>query len=157
MKKRWFVCIRNKFEMVIQKADNDLAKLCDFASKYLENTLKCEDFAFLFNEIRSSDFKRQFLGLLCLDYLLDAERCLIKKVIDGNLVPKLIDFLEQEDFPDLQKKSAWFLTKIVKNGTEKQIHYLINFGFISPLLKLLASNNILVVEYVKCFVYFQLA
>jgi hypothetical protein len=81
----------------------------------------------------------KFVGVCGIRRLLTMEEnSPIQKVIDNNLVPKLIHFLSRDDFPQLQFESAWCITNIAC-GEHKYAQTLLDHGAIEALIKLL--NN----------------
>jgi hypothetical protein len=69
----------------------------------------------------------------------------LQKVIDNNLVPKFIANLARDDFPQIQFESAWCITNIAC-GEHKFAQNLLDHGAIEALIKLLAAQNIEVIE-----------
>ena len=78
----------------------------------------------LFGEIASKDWNRKYTALVLLDSVLEETengKLLVKKLIDGHFVPKLIDVLESDEFPHLQLESAWILRGIILRATNLEI------------------------------------
>jgi len=69
----------------------------------------------------------------------------LQRVIDNNLVPKLLALLTREDFPQLQFEAAWCITNIAC-GEHKYSQNLLDHGAIEALIKLLGSKSLEVVE-----------
>lgn len=69
----------------------------------------------------------------------------LQRVIDNNLVPKLISNLSREDFPQLQFESAWCITNIAC-GEHKFAQNLLDHGAIEALIKLLGCKSLEVIE-----------
>lgn len=69
----------------------------------------------------------------------------LQKVIDNNIVPKLIANLSRDDFPQLQFESAWCITNIAC-GEHKYAQNLLDRGAIEALIKLMGSKNLEVIE-----------
>lgn len=78
--------------------------------------------------------------------LSDAERTLpIQAIIDANVVPKMIKFMSESNYPRLQMEAAWALTNIA-TGTSSQCQSIIDKGGIPLFVKLLSSQYPNVVE-----------
>ncbi len=71
----------------------------------------------------------------------------IQPIIDANLVPKLIQFMQNDDEPHLQLEAAWALTNIA-SGTTHQTQSIIDKGGIPCFIKLLTSQRMEVAEQV---------
>lgn len=69
----------------------------------------------------------------------------LQRVIDNNLVPKLLALLTREDFPQLQFEAAWCITNIAC-GEHKYSQNLLDHGAIEALIKLLGSKSLEVIE-----------
>ena len=69
----------------------------------------------------------------------------IQQFIDGNLVPRFIQFLSRDDLPKLQFEAAWCLTNVA-SGTYEHVQVLIQKGTVDQLIKLLKSPHIEVIE-----------
>ena len=149
---------RNDFEAIIQKShDTDILEIYNINNECLIKSFKYEDLPFLFDELTSIDFKRKYLGLLHLEDLLEEpenDGLLINKLIDVHFIPKLIDFLESDEFPELQLESAWVLRNIIFKATNEQIICLIDFMRILQALIKLSNSNSDSYDTVKHFVSF---
>lgn len=85
---------------------------------------------------------RKFVSQQNSDYVME-ER--IQKLIDSNIIIKLIEYMKQSDYNRLQIESAWIITNVLA-GTSYQCSSVINKGVIPVVLSLLASNDPDVVE-----------
>jgi importin subunit alpha-1 len=83
-------------------------------------------------------------GIIGLRKLLSADQPPIQRVIDLNLVPKMIDLIKQQTYPYLQMEATWALTNIA-SGTSTQCQSIVDKGGIPIFIKLLSSpleNNV---------------
>ena len=60
----------------------------------------------------------------------------IQSVIDNNIIPPLIQLLDQAEF-DIRKEAAWAISNATSGGTQYQIKFLVSQGCIPPLCDLL--------------------
>ena len=64
----------------------------------------------------------------------------IQQVIDAKVVPRFIQFLQNDAAPSLQFEAAWALTNIA-SGTSDHTHVVISEGGVDIFVRLLASGN----------------
>merc|ERR1719510_2692467 len=64
----------------------------------------------------------------------------IQPIIDANIVPKLMKFLQCDESPGLQFEASWALTNIA-SGTTEHTRVVINNGAVPTFISLLASPS----------------
>lgn len=123
-------------------------KLKTLVDECLKKTYTMDDFPYLVEAILSKDTHQQHLGTIGLRKILSIEEGPpIQPVIDANLIPRLIEFMQKEELPHLQLESAWALTNVA-SGTTQQTQTIIDKGGISLFVKILSSKHPEVAEQV---------
>ena len=70
----------------------------------------------------------------------------IKPVIDSGVVPRLIQFVRRNEFPELQFEAMWVLTNIASSSTNEYVAKIVRDGAIPPFIDILRSNNYSLIE-----------
>jgi len=127
------------------KLDANTAALKEYVDKVLQEKFTMQDFFQILNCINSQDRFEQHRGVIGLRKILSIDNPPIQPVIDSNLVPRLIEFMQNDKEPHLQLESAWALTNVA-SGTTQQTQSIIDKGGIPLFVKLLNSPNTEVAE-----------
>ncbi|CAO2821560.1 unnamed protein product [Amaranthus hypochondriacus] len=100
---------------------------------------KLESLPVMVAEVFSADNQMQLEATKqILELFLTAKSPLIEEVIQAGLVPRFVEFLQREDFPQLQFEAAWALTNIA-SGTPENTKVVVDHGAVPNFVKLLAS------------------
>lgn len=91
--------------------------------------------------INDSNILKQHYGMIGVRKILSvAENPPIQAVIDAGLVPRMIEYVKQSEYPQLQLEATWALTNVA-SGTTVQCQSIIDKGGIPLFVELLKSNN----------------
>ncbi|CAL5413064.1 unnamed protein product [Camellia sinensis] len=102
---------------------------------------KLESLPSLVAGVWSNDSNLQLEATTQFRKLLSIERSPpIEEVIQSGVVPRFVEFLMREDFPQLQFEAAWALTNIA-SGTSENTKVVIDHGAVPIFVKLLASPS----------------
>ena len=128
---------RSKFEdFAPLNNDNDMKNYIDSC---LQNVVTLNDFQFLVEKINSQNLRDEYLGIIGIRKLLSIEdHPPIQMVIDANLIPKFIEFMNRADQPSLQLESTWALTNVA-TGNSLHIQSIIDRGGLAAVIKLVSS------------------
>jgi len=140
--------------LIEDNLNEDSEKLTVLVYECLKKTYTMEDFPFLVDSIFSKDVQKQHMGVIGLRRILSIEESPpIQPVIDMNLVPRLIEFMQKEELPHLQLESVWALTNVA-SGTKQQTQEIINKGGISLIVKILYSKHPEVAFQVQFYLFY---
>nr|XP_039253684.1 importin subunit alpha-1-like [Styela clava] len=93
-----------------------------------------------------SDKEKQFLCTQNARKILSRERHPpINKMIEANIIPKLVTFLKWDDNPQMQFEAAWALTNIA-SGNSEQTCAVVHGGAVPNLIEMLSHSAMNVVE-----------
>lgn len=95
--------------------------------------------------IHSPDVVQQHFGVIAIRKLLTTKSPPIQQVIDAGLIPKLIGYARQTEYPQLQLESVWCLTNVAAGNT-KQTATIIDKNGIRIFVDLLMSEHVGIVE-----------
>ncbi|CAN1345549.1 Importin subunit alpha-2 [Linum perenne] len=103
--------------------------------------LQLESLPSLVSGVWSEDRNLQLEATTQFRKLLSIERSPpIEEVIQSGVVPRFVEFLVREDFPQLQFEAAWALTNIA-SGTSENTKVVIDHGAVPIFVKLLGSST----------------
>lgn len=92
--------------------------------------------------LQSQNSKEAYHGTMLIRKMLSVERNPpFSEVIQSGVVPRLVEFLGRDDYPELQFEAAWALTNIAA-GTTENTKLLIQYGAVPFLVSLLRSPNV---------------
>nr|CAB3476719.1 unnamed protein product [Digitaria exilis] len=102
---------------------------------------KLESLPAMVSGVYSDDNSLQLEATTQFRKLLSIERSPpIEEVIQSGVVPRFVQFLTREDFPQLQFEAAWALTNIA-SGTSENTKVVIDHGAVPIFVKLLGSGS----------------
>ncbi|KAK3027742.1 hypothetical protein RJ639_042482 [Escallonia herrerae] len=102
---------------------------------------KLETLPMMITAVWSTDNNSQLDATAQFRKLLSIERSPpIEEVIQSGVVPRFVEFLMREDFPQLQFEAAWALTNIA-SGTSEHTKVVIDHGAVPIFVKLLGSPS----------------
>ncbi|CAM8997453.1 unnamed protein product [Rhodiola kirilowii] len=133
---------KNKREESLQKKRRDGTQPLQFATPATSAfEKKLENLPNLVAGVYTEDSNLQLECTSQFRKLLSIERCPpIEEVIQSGVVPRFIEFLNRDDFSQLQFEAAWALTNIA-SGTSDNTKVVIEHGAIPIFVKLLASAS----------------
>ncbi|KAG7995918.1 hypothetical protein I3843_01G133800 [Carya illinoinensis] len=135
---------KNKREESLQKKRREgLQSQQSFSSSLHASTVekKLESLPSMVAGVWSSDSNLQLEATTQFRKLLSIERSPpIEEVIQSGVVPRFVEFLVREDFPQLQFEAAWALTNIA-SGTSDNTKVVIDHGAVPIFVKLLGSSS----------------
>jgi len=98
-------------------------------------------FGELIAAINEPNILRQHYGMIGVRKILSVpENPPIQAVIDSGLVPRMIEYVKQSEYPQLQLEATWALTNVA-SGTTVQCQSIIDKGGIPLFVELLKSSN----------------
>lgn len=129
--------------------NTNLAKdqeLKDCIDQWLKKPFEMSEFLSLVESANSNDRFKQHYGVIGLRKILSNENGPpIQPIIDANMVPRLIQFMLNDDELHLQLEAAWALTNVA-SGTTAQTQSIIDKGGIPCFIRLLQSKRAEVAE-----------
>ncbi|CBI36918.3 hypothetical protein AAG906_034688 [Vitis piasezkii] len=134
---------KNKREESLQKKRREGLQAQQFTTPVSASTFerKLESLPAMVAGVWSEDSNLQLEATTYFRKLLSIERSPpINEVIQSGVVPRLVEFLGRDDFPQLQFEAAWALTNIA-SGTSENTKVVIDHGAVPIFVKLLGSQN----------------
>jgi HEAT repeat protein len=133
---------KNKREENLQKKRREglvAQQLSSNSSNPMDN--KLENLPVMVANIWSDDRNAQLDATSQFRKLLSIERSPpINEVVQSGVVPRFVEFLGRDDFPQLQFEAAWALTNIA-SGTSENTKVVIDHGAIPIFVRLLSSPS----------------
>lgn len=90
--------------------------------------------------LKSNDFDKKLNSTIKIRKFLSKKNPIIETIIEANLIPIFISFLEDDTEPLLQFEAAWILTNIAA-GSSEQTLVLVREGAVKPLIRLLENSK----------------
>ncbi|KAH7655077.1 Importin subunit alpha protein [Dioscorea alata] len=132
---------KSRREESLQKKRREGMQLLAAAAHAVAFEKKLESLPSMLTGIWSEDSMLQLESTMQFRKLLSIERCPpIDEVIQSGVVPRIVQFLTREEFPQIQFEAAWVLTNIA-SGTSENTKVVIDHGAVPILVKLLGSHN----------------
>ncbi|CAN0855568.1 Importin subunit alpha-2 [Linum grandiflorum] len=134
---------KNKREESLMKKRREGLQPHQLAASALPGAMeqKLESLPQLVSSVWSEDANHQLEATTQFRKLLSIERSPpIEEVIQSGVVPRFVQFLVREDFPQLQFEAAWALTNIA-SGTSENTKVVIDHGAVPIFVKLLSSPS----------------
>ncbi|XP_060197583.1 importin subunit alpha-2-like [Lycium barbarum] len=130
-------------ESLLKKRREGLQQQQLFPTNLQTNTVekKLESLPSMVAGVWSNDNNLQLEATTQFRKLLSIERSPpIEEVIQSGVVPRFVEFLMREDYPQLQFEAAWALTNIA-SGTSENTRVVIDHGAVPVFVKLLGSPS----------------
>jgi len=112
--------------------------------EHIELWNKCEfnpsSLSQLVEDINSNDRLKQYRGTIGVSKLLGKDEAPIQQAIEMKLIPRMIEFLQRKEEPQLQIKAAWILANAL-SGTTAQTEMILDQGVIFWFINILYSKN----------------
>nr|TKS05059.1 hypothetical protein D5086_0000136890 [Populus alba] len=135
---------KNKREESLQKKRREGLLAQQFPAAVLSSSnmeKKLESLPSMVSGVWSDDSNLQLEATTQFRKLLSIERSPpIEEVIQAGVVPRFVELLVREDFPQLQFEAAWALTNIA-SGTSENTKVVIDHGAVPIFVKLLGSPS----------------
>ncbi|KAK4487374.1 hypothetical protein RD792_006000 [Penstemon davidsonii] len=128
-------------ENLLKKRREGLQQQFSSPLQFSQLEKKLESLPSMIAGVWSNDGNLQLEAITKFRKLLSIERNPpIQKVIQSGVVPRFVEFLTREDFPQIQLEAAWALTNIA-SGTSDNTKVVIDHGAVPIFVKLLGSPS----------------
>ncbi|XP_020589098.1 importin subunit alpha-2-like [Phalaenopsis equestris] len=134
---------KSKREENLQKKRREGMQVQPFPTSIQSSTVekKLESLPAMISGVCSEDSSLQLEATTQFRKLLSIERSPpIEEVIQSGVVPRFVEFLTRDDFPQLQFEAAWALTNIA-SGTSDNTKVVIDHGAVPIFVRLLRSPS----------------